>query len=379
MKNISPEFSGFSKFLAYYFLKKKKLNDVGADEFFKAFVLSYDAKNAIEIIERYINSRPLTDDVIKVAKKVATLFGVELEQNSYNNIILRITDEKKDETFIKNDDNTYKISKPHFFDFTRGRYVYNQDATTNSIEKHRLFKIGSSINESYPTVKPDATRYDNLSLNDIMLIFGDSKKFNNLDNEQICELCQALSNKFLDEKFPGFNIKHCKLEFGDLGNNPEMFTFGEHFPAVGKTVINSNIFEMVKKGYISKDQLAAILLETTIHETEHRAQFQTIGNKELKGKNLIVSQALLKSDNKNQNLNDFYGYINSLEELDARDAALGLMKEFISKNKGRVDNSFINYYNSALQREQQYQEDFKNSKIDYSMFTNLNGESEQLA
>lgn len=217
-------------------------------------------------------------------------------------------------------------------------YVYHNGkyAAPALIEDKKIAFVSMKIENENPSTVPHETEFDSLSYDQILTIFN-SDKFNSLSKIQVKDLCQALSNTYIKTRFP--DALPCNVDFSKFERNKRAnITFGAYFTGLGEIVMNDDLFEIFAS---TPEKLAPYLLETIIHESKHRVQYQlnTLGQKTEADR--IVANDIFKTLKTSQNNLSYTEYLCEIEELDARNSAFiefqymydhGIMSESMQKH-----------------------------------------------
>ena len=212
------------------------------------------------------------------------------------------------------------------FDFTNASNIH--EIFFDSLEKSAFFfqsKYGKTQNLS--TQKQ--TIFDNASFTDLVKMFN-PEQFYSLSVEQVKDLCQAVSNKYCEAK----GVKPCAVNFADFGSKHNSVVFGNFSWASQSITLNSNFLNNLGEYAKQQNTFAPYeLLQTIIHESHHRYQQENVDKKDLSQQDNIVKEAILRDSDDNKKT--FKDYASSLDEKDARNAALGFMQRFAHETGDR--------------------------------------------
>jgi len=208
------------------------------------------------------------------------------------------------------------------------------------------FGFNKALNKDYfPTKNPtiNVSNFEKLSRNELVEMFS-AENFYKLSKKQVLELFQATANEFLSAN----NVSSCAVIPEDLPYTNKHVVFGQYSANSGAIYLNSNLIDSIENAKDSQNQaLPYLILETIIHEAEHRVQFSKLDEKYLSEKDKIINNSLTRPRN-----TKFSEYLIAPEELDARDTALQYFREVSSETN---NESLKAFYNAQKQREMNYQ------------------------
>lgn len=247
-------------------------------------------------------------------------------------------------------------------------YKFVKEQLGNKFKEYSIFAFNKTLNKDYFPTKSqsiDTSNLDNLSRNELLSFF-EPDKFYSLSQKQIAALLQATANDFLKSK----GVSSCAVELQDLTLNNKNIVFGEYNPNKGSIAINKNLLSLADNLKDKKDEyLPFKILETVIHESEHRCQFYMQGKEPVLTKDKVIQDAI-----RNPSYNSYSSYLSSPEELDSRNCAL----EYIRNAANELDSDNLRtFYN--LQKESEMQKPKKPvSKSIEDMFPDIyNGKLQQ--
>jgi len=190
--------------------------------------------------------------------------------------------------------------------------------------------------------------------------------FYNLSDKQIMQLLQATANEYAETNgaFP------CEVSLARLSSSNGGVTLGEYDPNSQTIEINSNFLRKLNDFKAEGNAYAPYqLLSTLIHETQHHVQTTNLNkkNSELTAREKMACVALSEPNSTN------YGeYLISPDELDARDCALGYLRQACAlAEKGQAEE-LASVYAVAKREEESRPKPPVGAKIE-STFDNVYG------
>ena len=218
--------------------------------------------------------------------------------------------------------------------------------------------------------KNDVGSFGNLSRKELVSMFSPSV-FYNLSEKQIGQLLQATANEYALSMgtFP------CKVKMAGLSAINGGITFGEYSPSEQTIEINSNFISKLQDFKESKNAYAPYqLLSTLIHETQHHVQTTNLNKKhsQLTAREKLACMALAEP-----NSNDYGQYLISPDELDARDCALGYLRQVALEADDKQANELASVYAVSKREEESRPKPKVSEKIEgtfgeiYSKVSNL--------
>lgn len=212
-----------------------------------------------------------------------------------------------------------------------------------SLYRKRIFAFRKASDENYfPTERPTEYNASFEGYNRSQLIrFFEPENFYALSEDQVKSLLQTVSAEFLQSK----GVQPCNVAFEKLTISDDSVQYGEYNPNRGAIIINQKILAMMNEAKKTKNKsFPCQLLSTLIHESEHRVQFSTFGQKTGDRRQDMINSFLSTS----QTSLSTAQYLASYDELDARNEALDYIGEMAAENDSSVLAAFYN-----LKKEQE--------------------------
>jgi len=171
------------------------------------------------------------------------------------------------------------------------------------------------------TVKPqiDTSEFDGKSREELLEYFKPDV-FYGLSALQQQALYQACVNEYLRSE----GVDTCAVIFEDMKLDDQSIVFGQYRPNHGAIYLNRRLFENIAElGGALNPFFPLRLLQTAIHEARHRVQFMRFGHNPTTPSEREI-QASMTHD---QGRLSYAEYLSEADELDARNAALGYLRE----------------------------------------------------
>lgn len=197
-----------------------------------------------------------------------------------------------------------------------------QKAIDNKAKNYGDFAFEKAKNHNFTATKQptiDTREFDGLSRNELVSMFRPNV-FYSLSPAKRHKLCQAIVNDYCHAN----GVSPCALDLDPLPCGKGYMTFGEYVPCAGKIVLNSHFFDNIDE--FSEESNPAFpykILQTLVHEAEHRIQFMNIDNAPTSEADALVKDSLLEP----QQRKSFSQYLAEPDEVGARNAALAYFRE----------------------------------------------------
>lgn len=202
------------------------------------------------------------------------------------------------------------------------------------------FILSKKFEENYTSAEPnliDVGEFAELSRQQLVDMFN-AKNFYNLNKEQQTQLFQAVINDYCKEN----GVKSAGLAIEDLPHSKKRICYGEFDPANSKIAINKAVVDCIEQASETQNPyLPYKILETLVHESQHRVQFENYDNPSTPKMEKVLEK--MKSAESNEYQTQI-GYNSSYEELDARDCALDYIK---NASLASMDHNLEKFYNST--------------------------------
>ncbi len=196
------------------------------------------------------------------------------------------------------------------------------------------------------TTKPtvDTKNLDQLSRNQIVSMFR-PHIFYSLSASERHKLFQAVVNEYCRAN----GVSPCAVNISPLPYGEGYMTFGEYYPCKGSIAINSHLFDNLEAFSDESDPaFPYAILQTLIHETEHRIQFMNIDNTPKNEADRLLKESLLEP----QQGKSFEDYLAEPDEIGARNAALAYFRNCANEcDRPEEAELLACFYNCQKQRE----------------------------
>lgn len=231
------------------------------------------------------------------------------------------------------------------YDFSKAKdidYVfYEVNDKISAFFQLYIGKVGDNIHTSIKSTNIK-NQFSSLSMNELINKFS-PECFYSLSKSDIVELCTSVSAKYCESK----GVPPCNLTLANYRINPGTFTYGSYSWANQGIKLNNEMFDVINRLKEEGNKFFPYsLLQTIIHESQHRVQHSNLEKEPLSQKeNLVRNYVINNNDPSNKT---FKEYISRLEEKDARDEALKFLQEKSKQNP----NSYLKLFtDNELLRE----------------------------
>ena len=217
-----------------------------------------------------------------------------------------------------------------------------------AFEKAKSSKFSATTK---PTVKTNDL--DQLSRNQIVSMFR-PHVFYSLSASQRHKLFQAVVNEYCRAN----GVPPCAVNISPLPCGEGYMTFGEYYPCIGSISINSHLFDNMEAFSDESDPaFPYAILQTLIHETEHRVQFMNIDNAPKDEADRLLKKSLLEP----QQGKNFEDYLAEPDEIGARNAALAYFRNCANECVRPEEAELLACFYNCQKRREMY-----NGKSDVS-------------
>ena len=251
-----------------------------------------------------------------------------------NSLDEQIEKEKKNENKKQADEND-KDQKARQQEIDRKNKNYSDYAFEKAKDKN--FSATTK-----PTV--DTKEYDNLSRYQLVSMFR-PHIFYSLSASQRHKLCQAVVNDYCRAN----GISPCAVNLSPLPCGNGYMTFGEYAPCKGTITLNSRLFDLIDD--FSEENNTALpykILQTLVHETEHRVQFMNIDKNPKNEADAMLKLSLLEP----QSGKSYADYLAEPDEIGARNAALAYIRDCATECERPEESALLSsFYNCQKEAE----------------------------
>lgn len=218
----------------------------------------------------------------------------------------------------------------------------NKTANRIQLRQYALFYnfiLSKKFDNGFKSAEPQLIEtgdFGELSRGQLVDMFN-SQNFYKLDDKQRTQLFQAVINDYCNQN----GVKPAGLVIEDLPYSKKCICYGEYDPANSKVSISKAVVDCIEQAKDTQNPyLPYKILETLVHESQHRVQFENYDNPSSQRMAKILDEMKNSERRGYKSQADYYS---SYEELDARDCAMGYIKSAMETNK---DYRLEKFYNS---------------------------------
>lgn len=221
------------------------------------------------------------------------------------------------------------------------------------------FAYQRSLDENFKATKAPTIsnkKFDNMSRRELVGMYS-PEKFYSLSDSERAALFQATVNEYLISN----GVEPCAVSMVPLHFDDKTVINGEYVPALGEILLNTALFNNIDAySEVNNRYFPLQILQTLIHEAQHRVQFQNIDQPEKS----LADKEIKRSLKVPQSGLTFAEYLAEPDELDARNAALAYFREaavesgnddlaafYNLQKKHELSNGKASGTSSALQNE----------------------------